>query len=339
MARRSVTRELKFFRVFTSVPGRNNKGSRPGSEDHFIDWAELAQRVADARRSTVADGDGRAILRFRAHPELEPPALTVYRPFVPGGTVKIDDASEEGALEVMDVDYETGFSLANASAFFFLAELPGVMVTLHGDTQGGAPPATALRTVLEQVAPQGDERRWQVKPLHKASELEELRRAAGANQIRYKALHDESLFTSSEDPKFAEAAEGGMATIARQLIGRLGFPAEVKVSVKIPSEYRSRETQRKLKELIVLEADGSLLVGPETKVHAVGGGAVGMGEELLTLGEHRLAATLEFDLQESEALRFSTLLERTAGLLKVQGLDLARQAVEVNSGPSNRSGS
>ncbi|UYG15804.1 hypothetical protein BRM3_09110 [Brachybacterium huguangmaarense] len=316
---KSIIRELSFHRIATVDTSAKKSGRRRLRElahDYGVEWFELLSRVEPPNGFLQAsEGEVRWELAYLVRLDLPVPALTIFRRVNPGFAVHMEEDEAQGNITVKDVDDWEGFDLANATAYFFLPQPAGIVVMMQGDPSGASPPASALLKVLSRVAPQDAPREWEVKALSAPSQLDALRAADGARGARWSPSRGDDLFSSQDLPELGALGDAGAATLGRALQGRLGFPVELKVDLKIPQEYRTPANERQLRNLFVEEADGHMFSGEAPRITVVRATSSDLADDVLTLGEHKLTTRVVFEQAESEGLRFSRLVAEAAATL------------------------
>lgn len=328
---KSVVRELSFHRIGTvDADAKNSRRSRDRARAHDfgVDWRDLLAAVDPPAEVLQAnDDETQWKLAYQVLLGLAVPALTIFRRVNPGFAVHMQENAAQGNITVKDVDDWEGFDLANATAYFFLPELPGIVAMMQGDPSGASPPASALLKVLSRIAPQEAPRLWEVKALTAPSQLDALRAAEGARAARWSPSRGEDLFSSQDLPELGAFGDAGAATLGRALQGRLGFPVELKVDLKIPREYQNPANERRLRNLFIDEADGQMFSGDAPRVTVVRATSSDLADDVLTLGEHKLTTRVVFEQAESEGLRFSRLVSEASATLARGGEDFIRRSM------------
>lgn len=319
---RKVTRELTFHQVFTEDIARRSSKSRRDRElarDYATDWRELLDAVS--RVGIVDDGLG-----YVAYPETEPPCLSIVRPAKRGFAVHLRQ-HEAAAVEIQDVADSEDFDLANASAYYFLSSPPGVVVVMQGDPTGASPPATALLSVLGSIAPQGPEREWKIAPLVAPSDLERLKRADAVTRARFTASTGSDLFSFQDLPELGQAGDAGAASIGRALQKRLGIPLEIKVDLRLPKEYATRDNGQRLRDLFIEEAAGMRFGDDGPRVTVERSSTAEIEDDVLTLASHKLTTRVILEQSDDDGLSFTTLREHTGAYLARGGEAFIRKAM------------
>lgn len=305
-AARVLKRTLSFYTLQT-VKGAGRRAER----DSGFDWPSLLMGLAGGEQDTTSLVAALDPISFAVLTDVSLPSLALYRPLSKAGLV----TREADGLKVTDLDVTKGFELMNATAFFFLPAVPGLVCMLQGDPASGSPPTRALRDFASAAVPQEAGVRWVIEPVRVESQIEELRRSAGVERLRLKARSNtRDLFGIQGMEKWS-----GFTGVANYFARGIEGEVEVSVSVRLPREFRSDAQQRRFRDLVLAESGVEGFDTSEASVLArtVQGGDV--SEETLTLAAHDLATKIEFEIEEGEPVRFSEMVGQAAADLVANG--------------------
>lgn len=327
---RQIVRTLTFHQIYTEDVSSAKSRSRRGRDlgrDFGVDWPDLLSRIDPIGKVGAED----STLGYVAHPTMEVPALSIVRPAKRGFSMLMRQLEGRDEFAIEDLVESPDFDLVNASAYYFLATPPGVLVVMQGDAQGASPPATALLKVLDEVAPQGPEREWRIKPLVAPSELARLKTADGAHRARFRASTGATVFSSQDYPELGAAGDAGVASIGRALQQRLGIPLEIYVDMKIPREYRTRSNEAALRDLVIHEAELSMFDEDGPRVSVSRASTSEIEDDVLTLAEHHVTTRVTLEQPEGDGLSFTKLQRNTAHFLARGGEAFVKKALEVGT--------
>ncbi|NIB22903.1 hypothetical protein DEU31_3011 [Brachybacterium sp. AG952] len=316
---RVLKRTLSFYTLQT-VRGSGRRAER----DSGFDWRKFLNGLGGGKQDAGRIVEALHPISYAVLTDVALPCLALYRPLNKAGLV----TREADGMSVKDLDTTRGFELMNATAFFFLPAMPGLVCMLQGDPASGSPPTRALRDFATAAVPQDEGVRWVIEPVRVESQIEELRRSAGVERLRLKARSDSrDLFGLQGLEKWA-----GFTGVANYFAQGIEGEVEVSVSVRLPKEWRTDAQRRRFKDLVLAETGVEGFDTSEASVLArtVHGGEV--SDETLTLAAHDLATKIEFEIEEGEPVRFSEMVGQAATDLVANGDRYQRLALGGTDG-------
>lgn len=316
---RVLKRTLSFYTLKT-MKGSGRKAER----DSGFDWPRLLQGLAAGEQDTSSIVEALHPISFAVLTDVALPSLALYRPLSKAGLV----TREADGMSVQDLDVTKGFELMNATAFFFLPTVPGLVCMLQGDPASGSPPTRALRDFASAAVPQDPSVRWVIEPVRVESQIEELRRSAGVERLRLKARsNSRDLFGLKGLEKWS-----GFTGVANYFAQGINGEVEVSVSVRLPRELRTDAQRRRFRDLVLEESGVEGFDTSEASVVARTKHGGDVSEETLTLAAHDLATKIEFEIEEGEPVRFSVMVEQAATDLVGNGDRYGRLALGGTDG-------